>query len=119
MKTQETFTYGLNTNIPPSTKNPQNGYNLANNSRSTDDYAKQLQGCTFTRDQYEKILKMLGHNSNSNGSTCANAANMAGKAFLVSEDSTLWIIDTGETNHMVSKLEYCLKIQLYSLKIPS
>ncbi|KAG5591067.1 hypothetical protein H5410_041581 [Solanum commersonii] len=36
MQAQGTFTYGLNTNVPPSTRSHHNG------SRSTNDYAKQL-----------------------------------------------------------------------------
>lgn len=35
----------------------------------------------------------------------ANSVNVVGKALVVYENNEVWIIDTGETNHMVSKID--------------
>uniref|UniRef100_A0A3Q7FL19 Reverse transcriptase Ty1/copia-type domain-containing protein n=1 Tax=Solanum lycopersicum TaxID=4081 RepID=A0A3Q7FL19_SOLLC len=66
-----------------------------------------LQGCTFTKDQYDHILKMIQQKSEPTTSGC-NTANNTGKTFFVSEQSNMWIIDTGATNHMVSSLKNML-----------
>lgn len=42
-----------------------------------------------------------GQDSRKNSTSHANATH---KALLVSENNEIWIIDTGATNHMVSKI---------------
>ncbi|XP_055814406.1 uncharacterized protein LOC129884055 [Solanum dulcamara] len=47
-----------------------------------------------------------------------NKANNAGKALCVTENSDVWIVDTGATNHMVSKLQMLLKESVLQLNTP-
>ena len=75
-----------------------------------------LQGCTFTKDQYDHILKMIQQKSEPTTSGC-NTANNTGKTFFVSEHSNMWIIDTGATNHMVSSLNMLNKNIVHELEV--
>ncbi|MCD7471416.1 hypothetical protein HAX54_011857, partial [Datura stramonium] len=69
--------------------------------------------CVFTKDQYDQLLQLLSRNKSSNSNHESAGANVVGTsdlqgmntneisvAFLVSNGSEEWIIDTGETNHM-------------------
>lgn len=106
------FNYGLNTNVPMS---PKEKHLMTGVTNEVDKYVKQLQGCTFTQGQYEQILQMLNQSSNGGmpkGADHVSAANTVGKALLVSENSEVWIIDTGATNHMVSKIDMITKDSL-------
>lgn len=53
------FNYGFNTNVSASSKGKQAVDHLLPNINEEDESARQLQGCTFTRDQYNQILHML------------------------------------------------------------
>ena len=73
-----------------------------------------LQGCTFTKDQYDHILKMVQQKSEP---AVCNTANTTSKTFFVSEHSNMWIIDTGATNHMVSSLNMLNKDTVHELEV--
>ncbi|XP_047266243.1 uncharacterized protein LOC107873996 [Capsicum annuum] len=106
------FNYGLNTNVPMS---PKEKHLMTGVTNEVDEYAKQLQGCTFNKDQYKQILQMLNQSNNGGmpkGVDHVSAANTAGKTLLVFENSEVWIIDTGATNHMVSKIDMITKDSL-------
>ncbi|XP_055826032.1 uncharacterized protein LOC129894386 [Solanum dulcamara] len=47
-----------------------------------------------------------------------NKANAAGKTLFVTENSNVWIVDTGATNHMVSNLDMLKKESMLKLDIP-
>lgn len=93
------FNYGMNTNVMMSPKGKQIVEKSVADSNEINECTRQLQGCTFTRNQYEQILQMLKrlqvHESMTNGAGKANSANAPGKALLVSENNEVWIIDTG------------------------
>ncbi|XP_055831032.1 uncharacterized protein LOC129900095 [Solanum dulcamara] len=79
-------------------------------SQAEKDIKQLLQGCTNTKDQYEQILKMMSQQSGPRVTAPdCNKANNAGKALFITGNSDVWIVDTGATNHMVSKLEMLLK----------
>ncbi|XP_055822236.1 uncharacterized protein LOC129890778 [Solanum dulcamara] len=82
--------------------------------------AKQLnQGCTFKKDQYEHILKMMSQQSGSKVTTSdCNKANTASTTLFVTENSDVWIVDTGATNHIVSKLDMLQKESVLKLNTP-
>lgn len=63
---------------------------------------------------------MLGADSATSTSRAnkVNAANCADKALLVSENSEVWIIDTGAANPMVSNLTRLLKGSIVKTKNP-
>uniref|UniRef100_A0A0V0HAX4 Putative ovule protein n=1 Tax=Solanum chacoense TaxID=4108 RepID=A0A0V0HAX4_SOLCH len=116
------FNYGFNTNVPGTS-----GKSFAGNNEE-DECAKHLQGCTFTREQYNQILQMLKQNKGTaNTGNAAQAhgvqahevqTNAAGKAILVSENNDVWIIDTGATNHMISKIGMLNKESVVEVKCP-
>lgn len=62
---------------------------------------------------------MLKQNQGSdNGEENKAQVNMAGKALLVSENNEVWIIDTGATNQMVSKIGLMTKESIIRQKVP-
>ncbi|KAH0705411.1 hypothetical protein KY290_012112 [Solanum tuberosum] len=67
-----------------------------------------IQGCTFTKDQYDHILKMMQQKSDVTSPSMCNTANTCKHSF-VSKPNQMWIIDTGATNHMVSSLDMMIK----------
>ena len=76
-----------------------------------------LQGYTFTKDQYDHILKMIQQKSEPTTYMCNTASN-TGKTSFVSAHSNMWIIDTGATNHMVSSLNMLTKITVHEVSKP-
>ncbi|XP_049372613.1 uncharacterized protein LOC125837561 [Solanum verrucosum] len=90
-----TFNYGSNTNVP-----------VKNHISNIGDCSNQLQGCSFTKDQYDQILHMLkqnqgwGQKSEDTNTVHDLQANTVSKTLLVSENNKVWIIDTGASNHM-------------------
>ncbi|XP_049398958.1 uncharacterized protein LOC125862879 [Solanum stenotomum] len=102
---QANFTYGFNTNIPPPGWGiPNQQHNSINNegtsttptaslkvSQAEKEVQYLLQGCTFTKDQYDHILKMMQQKSDVTYPSMCNTAN------------------TGATNHMVSSLDMMIK----------
>ncbi|XP_055814401.1 uncharacterized protein LOC129884050 [Solanum dulcamara] len=130
---QSNFSYGLNTNVTDESvwgrnikaqhtayKIPIEGFTSNKIVSQVEKDVKQLlQGCTFTKDQYEQILKMMNQQSGSraNAPDC-NKANNEGKALFVTKNSDVWIVDTGATNHMISKLEMLLKESVIKLDTP-
>ncbi|KAL3367370.1 hypothetical protein AABB24_011879 [Solanum stoloniferum] len=85
---QANFTYGLNTNIPPpgwgTPSNPQQHSSEGSNvnlkiSKAEKEVQQMLQGCTFTKDQYDHILKMVQQKSDvPTVSTSCNTASTIG-----------------------------------------
>ncbi|XP_015165801.1 uncharacterized protein [Solanum tuberosum] len=112
---QANFTYGLNTNIPPpGWGTPQQHSSEGSNvnlkiSKAEKEVQQMLQGCTFTKDQYDHILKMVQQKSESPTVSTCNTASTTGKDSFVVDHSQVWIIDTGATNHMVSSLDMMVK----------
>lgn len=115
--TQANFSYGMNTNVHiPGKGTKGESYtanmnaNLAVNTPNRTNQAEKdvqqlLQGCTFTKDQYDHILHMFQQRSESAGATC-NATHSAGNVFFVSE------------NHMVSNLDMLIKESVSKLEVP-
>ncbi|XP_049391420.1 uncharacterized protein LOC125855737 [Solanum stenotomum] len=67
----------------------------------------QIGKAAFTQEQYNQILKMIHTGSISTQETeAADVANVAGisSVFLACSKSQQWIMDTGATHHIVSKL---------------
>ncbi|XP_055812079.1 uncharacterized protein LOC129881995 [Solanum dulcamara] len=125
---QTNFSYGLNTNVTDEALWSRNSTvqhtadksPTTNSNKAAEREIKQLlQGCTFTKDQYEQILMMMNQQSGSraNAPDC-NKANNAGKALCVTETSDVWIVDTGAINHMVSKLQMLLTESVLQLNTP-
>ena len=46
-----------------------------------------------------------------------HAAHTAGKTFFVYENSEVWIVDTGATNHMVSQLDMFIRGSMIKLEV--
>jgi len=94
---QANLTYGMNTSVPPpgwgnlpdlnqyavNTGVPPEAP-ITNKSASAAEKEVQqlLQGCTFTKDQYDHILKMVQQKSKPSASMC-KTANTSCKAFCV------------------------------------
>ncbi|XP_055803840.1 uncharacterized protein LOC129872909 [Solanum dulcamara] len=125
---QANFSYSLNTNVTDealwgrnSTVHQTTNKPPATTSNKTakKEVKQLLQGCTFTKDQYEQFFMMMNQQSGSraNAPDC-NKGNNVGKALFVTENSDVWIVDTGATNHMVSKLEMLLKESVLQLNTP-
>jgi len=127
---QANFSYGMNTNVhipSRSTKGESStanmNANLAGNnhnrtvSQAEKDVQQLLQGCTFTKDQYDHILHMFQQRSESIVAAC-NATHSASNVLFVSENSDVWIVDTGATNHMVSNLDMLIKESVSKLEVP-
>ncbi|XP_070006881.1 uncharacterized protein LOC142162177 [Nicotiana tabacum] len=74
---------------------------LANYSQGMEAITNQLGNFAFTKEQYDQIVQLLKGTSTTT-TNMDSAANATGtdKAFLVSNGSQEWIIDTGATNHM-------------------
>ncbi|KAH0706360.1 hypothetical protein KY289_011436 [Solanum tuberosum] len=120
LSTHANFTYGLNTNIPPpgwgislNQQQLMNGHAPEVSSTITPNRISQaerevqqmLHGCTFTKDQYDHILKMVQQKSDASTVSACNTASTSGKTSSVINHSQVWIVDTGATNHMVSSLD--------------
>jgi len=107
------FNYGGNTNVP-----------VKNHMSNIEECSNQLQGCNFTKDQYSQILQMLkqsqggGQNSEDSSHAHETQANTTGKVLLVSENSQVWIVDTGASNHMVSNLDMLTSDSVIKVKEP-
>ncbi|XP_055800446.1 uncharacterized protein LOC129869896 [Solanum dulcamara] len=111
------FSYGLNTNVHD--KSVEASTSIITTSQAEKDVKQLLQGCTFTKDQYDQILKMLNQQSQARVTASDdNKANAVGKALFVTENSDVWIVDTGATNHMVSNLNMLKKEPMLKLDIP-
>ncbi|XP_015160329.1 uncharacterized protein [Solanum tuberosum] len=126
------FSYGFNTNVhipewgrKVDESQNGNGGNSANEwvknymplSQAERDVKQLLQGCTFTKDQYDHILKVFQQKSDQPISDCS-AVNTTCKSFFVSEDKKMWIVDTGATHHMVSNLNMMSKGSVTQLDAP-
>jgi len=80
-----------------------------------------LKGCTFTKDQYDHILKGFQHKTDIASLDCnatSAAAHTAGKPLHVPDINRVWIVDTGATNHMVSDLDMFIKDNVSKLEVP-
>ncbi|KAG5612115.1 hypothetical protein H5410_023396 [Solanum commersonii] len=125
--THANFTYGLNTNIPPpgwgiSLNQQQLMNGLAPEVSSTvspnrisqveREVQQMLHGCTFTKDQYDHILKMVQQKSDASTVSACNTASTSGKTSSVINHSQVWIVDTGATIHMVSSLDMMVPVYL-------
>lgn len=99
-------------------ENAQQTQNLRTVNELQEPTKELIQSCTFTKDQYDQILRMLQQGSTNMTGDETNAANCAGKALFVFEDSEIWIIDTGSTNQMVSRLDMLLKDSIVQCKEP-
>uniref|UniRef100_A0A3Q7J5P9 Reverse transcriptase Ty1/copia-type domain-containing protein n=1 Tax=Solanum lycopersicum TaxID=4081 RepID=A0A3Q7J5P9_SOLLC len=123
--THANLTYGMNTNVPPPrwgniSEQYQSSSETPSVNRTVSPAEKEvqqlLQGCTFTKDQYDHILKMIQQNFEPTTSVC-NTANNTGKTSFVSEHSNMWIIDIGATNHMVSSLNMLTNNTVHELEV--
>lgn len=87
----------MNTNVPPPgwgniSEQYQSSSEIPSVNRTVNPTEKEvqqlLQGCTFTKDQYDHILKMIQQKSERTTAVC-NTANNTGKTSFVSEHSNL------------------------------
>lgn len=83
---QANFSYGVNTNVP-GTGHQSNqgdvhqGSQMKRPTTESERTATQLlQGYTFTKEQYDQILQMIGHTDASAGSSGAHEFNLANTA---------------------------------------
>uniref|UniRef100_A0A0V0IAD8 Putative ovule protein n=1 Tax=Solanum chacoense TaxID=4108 RepID=A0A0V0IAD8_SOLCH len=88
--THANLSYGMNTNVPPpgwgnipDQYQPLEAPTVTKTVSPAEKEVQQLlQGCTFTKDQYDHILKMVQQKSEPAASVC-NTAHTTGKAFLL------------------------------------
>lgn len=70
-----------------------------------------------TKDQYDDILKRYLHKKEPDYKITL-AAQIAHKTFYVFANDSVWTIDTGATNHMISNLDMFIKDYVTKLEIP-
>ncbi|KAH0706508.1 hypothetical protein KY289_011584 [Solanum tuberosum] len=127
---QAHFFYGGNTNVPAPgwvekldiaqlhiEPGESSSHHKQQASQAELEVKQLLQGCTFTKDQYDHILKSYRQKKEPDYKITL-AAHTAGKTFFVSANDSLWIIDTGATNHMISNLDMFIKDSVTKLEIP-
>lgn len=69
----------------------------------------------FTKNQYQQILQLLSKTCEGGGEATTAKATSAGSDLLALNftcDNNAWIVDTGATNHMTSRLELLSKYDL-------
>uniref|UniRef100_A0A3Q7H6I8 Reverse transcriptase Ty1/copia-type domain-containing protein n=1 Tax=Solanum lycopersicum TaxID=4081 RepID=A0A3Q7H6I8_SOLLC len=110
---QSEFKYGSDTNV----------FSHGKGSSSMDQIQSkpsQVEANHFRQEQYNHIVQMLAQhnpqvNQNSMSNTAANTAGMTSSMALNVSHKPNWIVDTGATNHMASRLELLNKLSVNKL----